>query len=208
MNRAASTVRVREDLSPAEACSTLAPELAHIELGHGDQACTDPRSRREVEAESVAYVVAMAAGLDTSGYSLPYVAGWAESGKEAEVMAETADRVIETARRFLAALPHQAPDQLGACHAATVCCVMTCDPSETTPVSAPMTPVIAPIIASAPTSTFLLHLIRWQAERLLWLRGERVRGRSDMASGATIVSSKLLPWTNSDPRLPVADQQP
>jgi antirestriction protein ArdC len=104
MNRAAATVRVRVDLSPAEACTTLAHELAHIELGHGTEDCTDRRSRREVEAESVAYVVTMALGLDTSDYSLPYVAGWAERGKEAEVMAETAERVIGTARRILAAL--------------------------------------------------------------------------------------------------------
>jgi hypothetical protein len=46
----------------------------------------------------------MASGLDTSGYSLPYIAGWAEPGKEAEVMAGTADQVIGTARRILAAL--------------------------------------------------------------------------------------------------------
>lgn len=89
-----------EDLSPAEACSTLVHELAHIELGHGREDCTDPRSRREVEAESVAYVVAMASGLDTSGYSLPYVAGWAERGKEAEVMAATAEQVIALGALF------------------------------------------------------------------------------------------------------------
>jgi antirestriction protein ArdC len=105
MDRAATTVRVREDLAPAQACKTLAHELAHVELGHGNQDCTDPRSRREVEAESVAYVVAMASGLDTSSYSLPYVAGWAQPGKEAEVMADTAERVIATARRILDALP-------------------------------------------------------------------------------------------------------
>jgi hypothetical protein len=74
-------------------------------LGHGSESCTDPRSRREVEAESVAFVVMTASGLDTSSYSFPYVAGWANPGKEAEVMAETAERVIETARRILAALP-------------------------------------------------------------------------------------------------------
>jgi hypothetical protein len=69
------TVRVRADLaSPEQACKILAHELAHIELGHGSEGCTDPRSRREVEPESVAYVVAMASGLDTSSYSLPYVA--------------------------------------------------------------------------------------------------------------------------------------
>jgi hypothetical protein len=104
MDRTATTVRVRDDLAPAQACKTLAHELAHIELGHGTRDCPDPRSRAEVEAESVAYVVAMASGLDTSSYSLPYLAGWAESGKEAEVMADTAERVIGTARRILDAL--------------------------------------------------------------------------------------------------------
>jgi antirestriction protein ArdC len=105
MDRSAATVRVKDDLAPAQACKTLAHELAHIELGHGTRDCTDPRSRAEVEAESVAYVVAMASGLDTSNYSLPYVAGWAEPGTEAEVMADTAERVITTARRILAELP-------------------------------------------------------------------------------------------------------
>ncbi len=35
------------------------------------------RGRCEVEAESVAYVVAAAYGLDASGYTFAYVAGWA-----------------------------------------------------------------------------------------------------------------------------------
>jgi hypothetical protein len=47
----------------------------------------------------------MTSGLDTSGYSCPYIGSWCEPGTEAEVMAETADRVIETAREILAALP-------------------------------------------------------------------------------------------------------
>jgi hypothetical protein len=104
MNRAEMAVRVRENLGAAQACKTLCHELAHVELGHGTETCTDSRSRGEVEAESVAYVVAVASGLDTSSYSLPYVAGWAEPGKEAEVMANTAERVIATARRILDAL--------------------------------------------------------------------------------------------------------
>ena len=37
----------------------------------------------EVEAESVAYVVATAAGLATDAYSLPYVAQWAEGNVNA-----------------------------------------------------------------------------------------------------------------------------
>ena len=33
--------------------------LAHIQLGHGNRDCIEPKSRVEVEAESVDYVVAM-----------------------------------------------------------------------------------------------------------------------------------------------------
>ena len=41
----------------------------------------------------------------TSAYSFPYIGSWAAAGKEAEVMADTAERVIATARRILDALP-------------------------------------------------------------------------------------------------------
>jgi len=36
------------------------------------------RGRQEVEAESVAFLVASAHGMDTASYSFPYVAGWAQ----------------------------------------------------------------------------------------------------------------------------------
>jgi hypothetical protein len=104
MTRSEMTVRVREDLGAAQACKTLAHELAHVELGHGAATCTDSRSQTEVEAESVAYIVASSAGLDTSAYSFPYIGHWAPTGKEADVMADTAERVIATARRILARL--------------------------------------------------------------------------------------------------------
>jgi hypothetical protein len=97
-------VWVLPGLAEAQACKTLAHERAHMVLGHGSESCTDPRSRVEVEAESVAFVVLAALGLDTSGYSLPYVAGWAADGKELEAVVETADRVIGAAREILATI--------------------------------------------------------------------------------------------------------
>jgi hypothetical protein len=101
MTRSEMTVRVREDLGPAQACKTLAHELAHVKLGHGTATCTDSRSQAEVEAESVAYIVASSAGLDTSAYSFLYIGHWAPAGKEAEIMADTAERVIATARSIV-----------------------------------------------------------------------------------------------------------
>lgn len=60
------TVRVRGDVDDAQAVKTLAHELAHIECGHVEKLPTYAtcRGRWEVEAESVAYVVPAAAGMD------------------------------------------------------------------------------------------------------------------------------------------------
>jgi hypothetical protein len=109
MTRSEKTVRVRDDLGPAQACKTLAHELAHVQLGHGTADCTDTRSQAEVEAESVTYIVASTAGLDTSGYSFPYIGHWAPAGNEADILADTAERVLATARRILADLDAYEP---------------------------------------------------------------------------------------------------
>jgi len=96
------TVRVRGDVSEAQATKTLAHELAHV-LMHPDavtyHAC---RGRSEVEAESVAYLVCRSAGLPTDGYTFPYVAGWASG--DADKVRETADAAIKTARVILKGL--------------------------------------------------------------------------------------------------------
>lgn len=92
-------VSVRPDLSPAQACKTLAHELGHV-LRHGAEDISgERRERAEVEAESVAYVVCHAAGLVTDDYSLAYVAGWAHG--DVSLVRDTADRVIRTARTIL-----------------------------------------------------------------------------------------------------------
>ena len=100
---AARTVTVRSDVSDAQACKTLAHELAHILLDHehdlGRMGC---RGRLEVEAESVAYIVGAAEGLATDGYSLPYVAHWANG--DPSVVRQTADKVVRVAGAICEAL--------------------------------------------------------------------------------------------------------
>jgi antirestriction protein ArdC len=92
---------IRPENDHAQQCKTLAHELAHVLLGHGTEEFSDSRSRGEIEAESVAYMVCQTAGLDTSGYSLGYVGHWAPEGKHAEEIAKTATRVVNTARKIL-----------------------------------------------------------------------------------------------------------
>ncbi len=95
-------VRVRADVDDAQAVKTLAHELGHLECGHVEDLPTylTCRGRCEVEAESVAYVVVAAHGLDTSGYTLAYVAGWA--GSDLTCIRRAADAVIGAARTILA----------------------------------------------------------------------------------------------------------
>ena len=72
-------IRVERRNEPAQQVKTLAHELAHALLHEG----TDDRALAELEAESTAFVVCRALGLDTADYSFGYVACWAGGGAEA-----------------------------------------------------------------------------------------------------------------------------
>lgn len=79
--------------------ATLLHELAHIELGHMGRTQDYHGAERglfEVEAESVAYIVANLMGLDTVTISAGYVAGWA-SVADTDALAATAEHVATTA---------------------------------------------------------------------------------------------------------------
>jgi len=108
-------VRVRDDLDDAQAVKTLAHELGHLECGHVTDLPTYAtcRGRCEVEAESVAYVVAAAHGLDASGYTFAYVPGWA-GGDPAKVRqaAETVTRAARTILSHCSADTATGPDDL------------------------------------------------------------------------------------------------
>jgi hypothetical protein len=97
----ARTVRVRDDVAPAQATKTLAHELGHV-LMHTPAMAMSNRDLVEVEAESVAYVVCQAVGLDSTDYSLPYVAHW--SNGSPPLVRTTAERVVATAREVLEGL--------------------------------------------------------------------------------------------------------
>lgn len=102
---------IAEDRDPAHRVKTLLHELAHASLH--DPAVVDytaERGRCEVEAESVAHVVLAGLGLDTTGYSLGYVTGWANG--DAQVLRAAAQRVLGEARRMLDVLiPEEGAEQ-------------------------------------------------------------------------------------------------
>ena len=111
----ARQVAVRENMDPAAQVKTLAHELAHVTLHGPDQ--EEARQHRgigEVEAESVALMVGAAHGMDTTGYTIPYVAGWAANvdGKApVEIVQSTGERVRKAAAGILDQLDtEQVPD--------------------------------------------------------------------------------------------------
>ena len=94
-------VRVRKDVDDAQAVKTLAHELGHLLLPPeaGEPQSGWCRGLREVEAESVAYMVTQAHGLDSAQYTFSYVAGWASQAATdetsvADVVANTGARVV------------------------------------------------------------------------------------------------------------------
>lgn len=99
------TVRVCDDVDPAQAVKTLTHELAHILCEHSTRAGLN-RAHAEVEAESVACLVTAVMGLDTLGYSVPYVAGWAEDAKVAHAAANRVMTVADQITHHLVNDPH------------------------------------------------------------------------------------------------------
>ncbi len=96
---------VRDDVDDAQAVKTLAHEAGHVIL-HPDQQGRECRGILEVEAESVAYMVTSAHGLDSSQYTFNYVAGWAlnavtEQRDLADILRSTGQRVIGAADLIL-----------------------------------------------------------------------------------------------------------
>jgi hypothetical protein len=77
--------------------ATLLHELAHGELGHAKD--DSPRSTKEVEAESVAFVVGQYLGIDIP--SEFYVGSWQNDGKEIRKSLSKIDRAVTSSMKIL-----------------------------------------------------------------------------------------------------------
>ena len=84
---------------------TLTHELAHVMLhGPNNPDTSGHRGVGEVEAESVALMLGAAHGMDTAGYTIPYVTGWASTVKDSspvEVVQAAGERVRKAATEIL-----------------------------------------------------------------------------------------------------------
>ena len=101
-NFAERRILVQPDMSQVQTIKTMIHEVSHAKLhapkegAAPEETRSEQRSSREVEAESVAYVVCQHFGIDTSDYSFGYVAGWSR-GKDLTQLRASLERIRDTA---------------------------------------------------------------------------------------------------------------
>ncbi|MDO4807047.1 MAG: ArdC family protein [Coriobacteriales bacterium] len=93
-------IAIRAGMPQGQTVKTALHELAHSVLHDGSAEQLPDRAMREVQAESVAYAVSAALGLDTSDYSFGYVASWA-IGKTDEEMRRCMQLVRDAAKDII-----------------------------------------------------------------------------------------------------------
>jgi hypothetical protein len=98
------TVVVRSDMDDAAQAKTLIHEAAHVLLHAGPPGQFLSRPCKEVEAESVAFIVGAAHGMRTDDYSFPYIATWA-GGDGLKAVAATQARVAQAASAIITVSP-------------------------------------------------------------------------------------------------------
>lgn len=100
------SIAINEGMSELQTIKTGIHEVSHAKMhdidlaANNGQECPDRRTR-EVQAESVAFMVCQHFGLDTSDYSFGYVAGWS-SGKEMTELKSSLEVIQNTAKELIA----------------------------------------------------------------------------------------------------------
>lgn len=109
-NYAEERITIQPGMSEAQTLKTKIHEVAHAKLHakiEGDGFLGDTplkvRETREVEAESVAYVVCQHFGIDTSDYSFGYIAGWSH-GKELTELKSSLKLIRDTAAELISGI--------------------------------------------------------------------------------------------------------
>lgn len=98
---ARSTIVLEPSNEELQQAKTLAHELGHVLLHRNEP----DRSRAEVEAESVAYIVLAASGADAAPYSAGYLASWIGSDADpGPTLARSVERIGRAAARVLSLL--------------------------------------------------------------------------------------------------------
>ncbi len=95
-------IAIAERLPVLHRAKTLCHEIAHSLMHDAkDYRQHAPTSQLELEAESVAYVVLQACGLETGDYSFGYIASWTRTDDTLAKLKESIERIRTTAHQLL-----------------------------------------------------------------------------------------------------------
>jgi len=100
-------IAVESSNSQAQQAKTLAHEIAHSKLHADFSRDEQTRGDRELEAESVAFIVCNHFGLETGEYSFAYVANWKGDGA-VEGLKKSASRIAKAAKEIIEAVEEAA----------------------------------------------------------------------------------------------------
>lgn len=89
---------IKSNMPTLQTCKTLVHEVAHSRLHCEETGKT--RQVKEIEAESIAFVVCSYFGLDTSEYSFEYVANWSRD-KETKELKEILNSIQKEAKKLI-----------------------------------------------------------------------------------------------------------
>ena len=97
-------------MSQKQTVKTMLHEISHATLHRRKKNVPPAKDQhtREVEAESVAYVVCQHFGIDTSDYSFGYVAGWSK-GKDLDELKSSLDTIRSCAAGLIDAIESKCP---------------------------------------------------------------------------------------------------
>ena len=86
-------ITVRSDLQYQQKLKSLLHELSHAIDFEMNPDLTIPRNKRELIAESCAFVVCLRVGIDTSSYSFSYLKSWMKDPKELGEIADCVQKI-------------------------------------------------------------------------------------------------------------------
>lgn len=105
-------ISIQKGLSEAQTIKTAVHEIAHAKihkLPEKDGEQRPDKNTREVQAEAIAYAVCQYFGIDTSDYSLGYVAMWSKD-KEASELANSLEIINKTAANIITDIEKKMPE--------------------------------------------------------------------------------------------------
>ena len=103
-------IAIQEDMSNLQTMKTGVHEVSHALLHDREvmdaEGILKDRTTKEVEAESIAYIVCNHFGLDTSEYSFTYIASWCES-KDMKALRASMDTIRKTSAEIIGNIEEQ-----------------------------------------------------------------------------------------------------